>query len=86
MYFSQLLNTSSDRICDFCFRFCSQAAVSVNIVYGDKVIWEKGLGVLNKTEQPPQSPNSRTMYPCASVSKVLTVCTQSLSHSYSYLV
>jgi hypothetical protein len=58
----------------FCVVVGLKAAVSANIVYQDNVIWEGGFGVLNKSEQPPRSPNSRTLYPCASTSKILTVC------------
>jgi CubicO group peptidase (beta-lactamase class C family) len=50
-----------------------QTAVSVNIVYGDKILWEGGFGVMNKSEKIPKAPTSKTVYPCASISKVLTV-------------
>ena len=44
-----------------------------NVVYMDKVIWERSFGKMNQSN--PQSPKltSRTVFPVASVTKVLTV-------------
>ena len=50
-----------------------QVAASANVVYRDKVIWEGGFGLFKKAEQPPRKPTANTIYPVASVSKVLTV-------------
>ncbi|KAM7424936.1 hypothetical protein ABFA07_023571 [Porites harrisoni] len=47
-------------------------AVSVNIVYMDKVIWQKEFGVMNNSETNKRKPTSSTIFPIASVSKVLT--------------
>ena len=50
-----------------------QIAVSTNVVYRDKVIWEHGAGTLNTAQTPARVPTAKTLYPCASVSKVFTV-------------
>ena len=39
----------------------------------DKVIWQKEFGVMNNSETNKRKPTSRTIFPIASVSKVLTV-------------
>ena len=50
-----------------------QKAVTVNIVYMDKVIWQMEFGVMNNSETNKRKPTSNTIFPIASVSKVLTV-------------
>ena len=50
-----------------------QKAVTVNIVYMDKVIWQREFGVMNNSETNKRKPASNTIFPIASVSKVLTV-------------
>ncbi|KXJ25699.1 putative beta-lactamase-like 1 [Exaiptasia diaphana] len=47
-------------------------ALSANLVYLDKVIWEGGFGVMNPNNSTSESPTSRTIYPCASLTKILT--------------
>ena len=39
----------------------------------DKVIWQKEFGVMNNSETNKRKPTSSTIFPIASVSKVLTV-------------
>ena len=39
----------------------------------DKVIWRGNYGVLNNSEIPKRKPTDETIFPIASVSKVLTV-------------
>ena len=48
-------------------------AVTANIVYRDKVIWEGQYGVMNNSEAPKRKPTVKTIFPIASGSKVLTV-------------
>ena len=42
-------------------------------MYMDKVIWRGGFGVMNDSEIPKRKPTDETVFPIASVSKVLTV-------------
>lgn len=53
--------------------YCFQMAVTANIVYMDKVIWGGQFGVMNNSETPKRKPTATTIFPLASVSKVLTV-------------
>ena len=39
----------------------------------DKVIWQREYGVMNNSEIPKRKPTDQTVFPIASVSKVLTV-------------
>ena len=39
----------------------------------DKVIWRGEFGVMNNSETPKRIPTDKTVFPIASVSKVLTV-------------
>lgn len=48
-------------------------AVTGNIVYMNKVIWKRENGVMNNSETPKRKPSTTTVFPLASVSKVLTV-------------
>ena len=48
-------------------------AVTGNIVYMNKVIWKGENGVINDSETPKRKPSATTVFPLASVSKVLTV-------------
>ncbi|XP_022779246.1 putative beta-lactamase-like 1 [Stylophora pistillata] len=48
-------------------------AVTSNIVYMNKVIWEGEYGVMNNSETPKRKPSVTAILPLASVSKVLTV-------------
>ena len=41
----------------------------------DQVIWEKQYGVMNNSEARKRKPTADTIFPIASVSKVLTVRT-----------
>jgi len=48
------------------------SAVTANIVYMDRVIWRGEYGVLNNSQIPKRKPTDETIFPIASVSKVLT--------------
>lgn len=48
-------------------------AVTANIVYRSKVIWQAHFGVMNNSEAIKRKPTSSTIFPIASVSKVFTV-------------
>ncbi|XP_032236108.2 putative beta-lactamase-like 1 isoform X2 [Nematostella vectensis] len=47
-------------------------AVSASLVYRDEVVWSGGFGVMDKSANPPVPPTPDTIFPCASVSKVIT--------------
>ncbi|KAK3753304.1 hypothetical protein QZH41_015247, partial [Actinostola sp. cb2023] len=47
-------------------------ALSANLVYRDKIIWRGTFGVMNKSEITPRKPSTASVYPCASISKVIT--------------
>ncbi|XP_078376227.1 putative beta-lactamase-like 1 isoform X2 [Oculina patagonica] len=49
------------------------SAVTANIVYMDKVIWRGEFGVMDNSKTPKQKPTTKTIFPIASVTKVLTV-------------
>ena len=44
-----------------------------NVVYMDKVIWERSFGRMNKSNPTSPKLSSSTVFPIASVTKVLTV-------------
>ena len=44
-----------------------------NVVYMDKVIWEYSFGKMNQSDPTSPKPNSKTVFPVASLTKVLTV-------------
>ena len=48
-------------------------AVTANIVYMDRVIWRGEYGVMNNSAIPKLKPTDKTIFPIASVTKVLTV-------------
>ncbi|KAK3741625.1 hypothetical protein QZH41_009779, partial [Actinostola sp. cb2023] len=47
-------------------------ALSANLVYMDSVIWEGGFGAMDRNDNVTTSPTSKTVYPCASLTKILT--------------
>lgn len=50
-----------------------QTAVTANMVYRDKVIWQAQFGVMNNSEAIKRKPTADTIFPIASVTKVFTV-------------
>lgn len=44
-----------------------------NVVYMDEVIWERSFGTMNNSNPAAPKLSSSTMFPIASVTKVLTV-------------
>lgn len=50
-----------------------QTAVTTNIVYRDKVIWQAQFGVMNNSDAIKRKPTANTIFPIASVTKVFTV-------------
>ncbi|XP_029182835.1 putative beta-lactamase-like 1 [Acropora millepora] len=48
-------------------------AVTTNIVYRDKVIWQAQFGVMNNSDAIKRKPTADTIFPIASVTKVFTV-------------
>ncbi|XP_020899680.1 putative beta-lactamase-like 1 isoform X2 [Exaiptasia diaphana] len=47
-------------------------ALSANVVYRDNIIWSGAFGVISRSEKPSRKPKTSSIYPCASISKVLT--------------
>ncbi|KAL9966146.1 hypothetical protein ACROYT_G024171 [Oculina patagonica] len=47
-------------------------SIMANVVYMDQVIWERSFGKMNQSNPTSPKPSSKTVFPVASVTKVLT--------------